>query len=368
MTALLAVAALLLLVQTVVLLANVAYWRHRRPDPPAQGLRLSVLIPVRNERDNLPTILAALAAQQPAPWEVLVCDDASDDGTDDWLEAHAAQFGAQWFRAPGKPEGWVGKCWACHQLGLRATGDWMLFLDADVTPGPGFLAEMMSMMAGTDAVLITALPRFAPTSAGDGMLTAMVPFSVFSLLPLARAENDRREAFAFANGQVIGFRVDEYRQHRPHEQVRDTLLEDVALARWAKRLGRGVLIADATRTLSVRMYRGLADALRGFGRTGVPICGGVTGAIVVVVLLALAYLVPWAAAATGDWFGLILGLQGAGLYGFCAARFGLGWWYALLTPPAVTLTLLALARSILWHRRGRVPWRGRTYEGLGSRR
>lgn len=368
MTALLAVAAVLLLVQTVVLVVNLSYWRRRRPEAPAHGLRVSVLIPARNERDNLPRILTALAAQQPVPWEVLVCDDASDDGTDDWLEANATQYGAKWFRAPDKPEGWVGKCWACHQLGLRATGDWVLFLDADVTPGPGFLAAVASLMAGTDAVLITALPRFASANPGDGMLTAMVPFSVLSLLPLARAETDRREAFAFANGQVMAFRADEYRQYRPHEQVRDTLLEDVALARWAKRLGRGVLIADATRTLSVQMYRGLAGALQGFSRMAVPICGGTGGAIVTIILLAVAYLAPWAGAAHGHWIGLILGVQGTALYGFCAARFGIGRWYALLTPLAMTLTIVALARSILWHRRGRIPWRGRMYAGLRSRR
>lgn len=368
MTALLIVAAALLFVQTVVLAANLLYWKRRRPGAPAPGLRISVLIPARNERDTLPVLLAALAAQQTPAWEVLVCDDGSDDGTGDWLAAHAAQFGAQWFRAPDKPEGWVGKCWACHQLGLRATGDWVLFLDADVIPGPGFLAELAAVMARTEALLVTAFPRFAASSPGDGMLTAMVPFSVFSLLPLARAETDPRGAFAFANGQVIGFRTADYRHYRPHEQVRETLLEDVALARWAKQMGRKVWIADATQTLSVRMYRGLAGALQGFSRTAVPICGGIVGATVTIALLAVAYLLPWAAAVRGDWFALILGVQGAALYGICAARFGLGRWYALLTPLAMTLTILALGRSIVWHRRGRVPWRGRVYEGMGSGR
>jgi chlorobactene glucosyltransferase len=366
MTILLVVAAGVILVQAVVLAMNLAYWKRPRAGGNGKSLRVSVLIPARNERDNLPGLLAALAAQDFAPWEILVCDDASDDGTGDWLRDHARPAGAEWFRAPDKPEDWVGKCWACHQLGMRASGDWLLFLDADVTPGSEFLGQMACLMASTEAFLVTALPRFATTTPGDGMLTAMVPFSVFSLLPLPRAEKDPREAFAFANGQVMGFRSADYHRSRPHEQVREMLLEDVGLARWAKRLGCEVLVVDATRTLTVRMYHGLGPALRGLGRMAVPICGGIPQAMLTILVMAIAYLVPWVGALTGDLFALTLGALGALLFGICAWRFGLGAWYALLTPVAVALTIATMVQSILWHRRGGVPWKGRVYDGMGS--
>lgn len=360
MTALLGLAGAVLLIQTVVLIANLIHWR--RPAPVSGPVpSLSVLVPARDERGNLPELLAALAQQDTPALEILVCDDGSNDGTDAWLEAHASEYGAQWFRAPEKPEGWVGKCWGCHQLGLRAKADWLLFLDADVRPGPDCLAQMASRMGQTEAVLVTALPAFVPTNPGDGMLTAMVPFSVFTLLPLAKAESAPREAFAFANGQVIGIRREDYQRCRPHEEVRSAILEDVALARWVKRLGAKTLILDGTRYLRVQMYRGAAEAVQGFSRNAALICGGNLGAIIVAALTTITYLLPWVAALTGKISAWLAVAWGASLYGACAARFGLGACYGLLTPLAAVMTVVTLLRSVIWRLRGDIAWKGRVY-------
>ena len=361
MNALLAMACVVLLVQSVVLIWNLLHWRRRGEASAPGAARLSVLIPARDERENLPDLLSALAVQTAPAAEILVCDDASQDGTDAWLEAHAGEFGAEWFRAPEKPEGWVGKCWACHQLGRRAKGEWLLFLDADTRPGPEFLAHMGAWMAEADALMVTALPALLAGNLGDGLLTAMVPFSVLTLLPLTRAERSRREAFAFANGQIIGFRREDYARHLPHEQVRGAVLEDVALARWVKRRGEKVLILDATRSLRVRMYHGAAQAMRGFSRNAALICGGSLGAVVVSLLMAVTYLVPWGLALSGQRWAWLVVAWGCLLYGACAARFGLGAGYGLLTPVAALLTVVTLWRSVVWRLRGAILWKGRTY-------
>jgi chlorobactene glucosyltransferase len=361
MTALLAVACVVLMVQSVVLMCNLYHWRRRGEAPQPGSVHLSVLIPARNERETLPDLLSLLAVQTLRAAQILVCDDASEDGTDAWLEANAAGYGAEWFRAPQKPEGWVGKCWACHQLGLGAKADWLLFLDADVLPSPEFLARMAAWMAQTDAFMVTALPTFVATSIGDGLLTAMVPFSVFTLLPLSRSERARREAFAFANGQVIGFRREDYHRCRPHEQVRDAILEDVALARWVKRLGESVLILDATGHLRVSMYRGAAAAIQGFSRNAALICGGNVGALFVSLLMTIAYILPWAIAFTGCPWAWQVAAWGAILYGACAARFGFGIGYGLLAPGAAVLTVVTLLRSVVWRVRGTIFWKERTY-------
>lgn len=357
----LALACVVLLAQSLVLACNLVHWRGRADAPACEPVRLSVLIPARNERENLPSLLAALAAQTVHPDQILVCDDASEDGTDAWLEDHSSEFGAEWFRAPDKPDGWVGKCWACHQLGLRAMADWVLFLDADTRPGPEFLAQTAAWMAHTDALMLTALPAFTAHDPGDGVLTAMVPFSVFTLLPLAKAERSRRAAFAFANGQVIGFRREDYRCHRPHEQVRGEILEDVALARWVKGRGGKVLILDVTRHLRVHMYRGAAEAVQGFSRNAALICGGSVGALLVSLVIALTYLAPWAPALMGRPWAWPVVLWGGLLYGACTARFGLGAGYGLLTPLAAALTVVTLWRSVVWRLRGSILWKGRAY-------
>ena len=89
---------------------------------------LSIVIPARNEEDNLPRLLQSIAASAVRPVEILVVDDASTDNTsayctESWRDCYH-------FSLP-LPAGWTGKAWACHQGAQRAIGDHLLFLDAD---------------------------------------------------------------------------------------------------------------------------------------------------------------------------------------------------------------------------------------------
>ncbi|MCS7310669.1 MAG: hypothetical protein NZ741_10655, partial [Armatimonadetes bacterium] len=81
---------------------------------------------------------------------------------------------------------------------------------------------------------VTAIPTLQAQSLPVGLLKAMVPFSVFTLLPLRLAETHPHPAFAFANGQVIAFPRAFYQRVQPHERVRGAVLEDVQLARVVK--------------------------------------------------------------------------------------------------------------------------------------
>ena len=88
---------------------------------------LSIIIPARNEETNLPTLLRSLTAQSVRPLEILVVDDASTDRT----PGIARQNGAQVIPSLPLPAGWRGKTWACHQGAQHASGQLLLFLDAD---------------------------------------------------------------------------------------------------------------------------------------------------------------------------------------------------------------------------------------------
>lgn len=98
--------------------------------------RTSLLLPVRDEAARLPATLPALLAQDVD--EVVVLDDGSTDGTADLVRTHlAAHPRARLVTAPPLPAGWLGKPHACHQLALEATGDVLVFVDADVVLAPG---------------------------------------------------------------------------------------------------------------------------------------------------------------------------------------------------------------------------------------
>jgi len=361
MTIALSVLCVLLGCQVVILTANLVYWRRRRPTADGSSVRISVLVPARNERENLPELLALLTDQTHAPVEIIVCDDQSDDGTVEWLARNAQALGVQWFRSAERPEGWVGKTWACHQLGQRATGDWLLFLDADTRPGPGFLALLASACADTDALLVTVLPSLPASGVGDALIVGMVPFGVLTTLPLWLAENHPNPGLAFANGQVLALRREDYRELWPHQQVRWAFVEDMQLAMLAKRLGRRVRIVDARSVLNVHMYRSTREALDGFSKNAAEITRGAARSLVLALGLAAACAVPLIGAALG--YPLAWGIVGAVvvLVGVVWRMFGMSPLHGPLYPIAALLAVVILVRSAYWHAVGRVRWKGRTY-------
>ena len=94
---------------------------------------LSIIVPARNEARNLERLLPTLTAiRYPGSWELIVVDDSSTDET----TAVAAAAGARVIRVPTLPPGWLGKPHACHQGVALASGEWLLFTDADTAHSP----------------------------------------------------------------------------------------------------------------------------------------------------------------------------------------------------------------------------------------
>ena len=116
------------------------------------GLTYSVVIPARNAAATLPRVLDALAEQDPAPAEVIVVDDGSEDGT----AAFATEFGARVVPAEGggsaggaRNEGWAA-----------ASGDLVVFLDADAVPQPGWGAGVARAAAEFEGALVGCARTF----------------------------------------------------------------------------------------------------------------------------------------------------------------------------------------------------------------
>lgn len=356
-----ALVALVLTLQALTFVWNLYYWKSRELAVPEPAVSLSVLIPARNELHNLPRLLAALRAQTYVPLEIIVCDDHSDDGLTDWLQAEAEPLGIAWFRAEEKPDGWIGKTWACHQLGQRGRGDWLLFLDADIVPGPDFLHFVAAAMTDTPAQMVTAFPKLRPSGLVDALLECMVGFWVICGMPMKWVEDPGKPRFAFANGQVVGFRRRDYRRLEPHYAVRGSIVDDVELARQTKRRGERVLVLDGSRHFAVHMYRSGREAIDGFSKNAVSGAGGPAAALLVMVSMVAVWLGPLALALQGQPWALAAAGLTALLYGLNCALCGLSAWYGLLYPLAVVVTEYVIARSLWWNWRGAVQWKGRTY-------
>jgi len=91
--------------------------------------RVSVLVPARNEGHNIAACVRSLLAQDYPDLEVLVLDDASDDGTARIRDGFSADRRLRVLPGLPLPPGWLGKNWACHQLARAATRELLLFVD-----------------------------------------------------------------------------------------------------------------------------------------------------------------------------------------------------------------------------------------------
>jgi dolichol-phosphate mannosyltransferase len=311
---------------------------------PAPPLSVSVVVPARDEAQRLPACLAALARDQDVA-EVLVVDDESADAT----AAVAAAAGARVLRGAPRPPGWAGKTWALEQ-GLRAArGEVVVFLDADARPRPGLVRALAAALDGAD--LVSAGPRFRCPGA-----------LVYRFGP---ADADGRQpppSRAMANGQCLVVRRDRLSAAGGWARVRDSVVEDVALAQRLRADGARLAFVDATALLDVEPYASARETWHGWGRSllaAEETAPGWLAADLAVLWLVMALPLPLAVLRRRPLDLALLGLRLA-LLGPLRRNYaprGAGFW---LSP----LADLPVAGRLTWSvlRPGRT-WRGRTYPG-----
>lgn len=326
-----------------------------RPSTPSDPIP-PILIPARNEADNLARLVPTLIAQAA---EVVVFDDGS---TDDSARV-AEQAGANVLRGPtDPPPGWTGKNRACHELANRAlTADleWIVFLDADMEPSPDFMTRFAGLLqdVGEQVAVVSGFPTMKPGRGLEPLYTSWVPWILLASNPFGLVSRTGKGHNRFTNGQIVAWRSSAYRELQPNEAVRDRILEDVLIGRLLAARGLRVEVADLSGILATRMYPTLGAAIDGMSKNSFEIVGSVWASVAMAAgLLFLA----WGWAICGDLWWVALGLLLAGK--FVTDRLvRSAWWTFPLAPITLTLAALTFLRSMVWHRTGRVRWKGRTY-------
>ena len=223
--------------------------------------RISVIVPAYNEAANIhDCVIAVLASQLPDPTalQVLVADDESTDQTRSIAQAVADQDArVQVIVVPPRPSDavWRGKNWACDQAIQQATGDYWLFIDADVRLAPNAIATAVSRAEQEAIDLLSLMPNITCGCLAEWLVQPVmrsvlaVGFSFAGVNDLTEPER------AFAAGPFMLFRRSAYTAIGGHRAVADDLVEDVALARQIKRHGYRLHYALAPGLLQVRMYQ-----------------------------------------------------------------------------------------------------------------
>ncbi|GAO31449.1 glycosyltransferase [Geofilum rubicundum] len=228
---------------------------------------VSILIPARNEAHNLPSLLSDIKKLDYPHLEVLVCNDHSTDGTPEVLKEYAADWaGLNYFDSDPLPEGWMGKNFACHQLAQRASGDWLLFLDADVRLKRDAICRALADARRKGVSLLSVFPQQIMKTKGERQTVPVMNWILLSMLPLVAVRLPWFSALAAANGQFMLFEASVYRRHEWHRQVWNQNVDDIVIARTMKRQGQSIVVLTGDEDVLCRMYTTREEAIQGFAR------------------------------------------------------------------------------------------------------
>ncbi|MDP9470078.1 MAG: glycosyltransferase [Chloroflexota bacterium] len=233
------------------------------------GERVAVIVPVLNERSRLGPCLEGLIAQGEEVVQILVVDGGSTDGTPDLVRNYAARdHRIRLIDASSVPDGWNGKAHGL-QIGLeQAPPDaaWILTIDADVRPAPLLACSLLAHAQAKQVPALSAATLQELSGAAEGLVhPALLATLVYRFGIPGRAT--ARLSEVQANGQCFLVRRDVLERGGGFQSVRDSLCEDVTLARRIATMGHPVGFFETDGLVSVAMYAGWHDAWRNWSRS-----------------------------------------------------------------------------------------------------
>jgi glycosyltransferase involved in cell wall biosynthesis len=322
-----------------------------------QGQRptVSLLVPARNEAHNLKETIPGMLQQGVA--EIVILDDASSDRTSNIVQRFAEQDErVRLIQGLPKPEGWLGKTWACHQLFQAARGEVLVFSDADVRWSKRGIRAILVQMERERASFVSVYPRQITPTLPERVLLPLIDDVLLGYLPYPLAQTPFPSASA-ANGQVMAFTRDAYVASGGHAAVKGEVLEDVRLAQRIKRARQRLALSLGGDLISVRMYRNYPEIVEGLGKNLIEFHGRnrfILGLSWLGHLIA--YTLCWPLAILNPWWLLVGGL-GMLERLLLNLKTGREWWEFVLVPLAPLYATSIYLRSAA----RKYTWKGREY-------
>ena len=347
-------------------------WARRLPKldvsgsglPARAGVRCSVVIAARDEEARIEQTIRHLLAQRGIEAEFIVVDDRSTDRTGEILRRLANEDARlQVKRVEVLPDGWLGKCHACHVGAAAATGDWILFTDADCWLQPDVMARALRVAEREGVEHITMSPGTVVESAATRAWHLMFLTSLLGWI--AGVNRDRPKSF-LGIGAFNLVRADAYRQCGGYEALRLTVVDDVKLGLLLRRAGkrtRAFLGVDdvechwgTTVWSMVKIMEKNYFAVLDY-RSGLVLAGSV-GVMLISTILVLGL---WSGTAAG----LVAAFSPLSLIlpaGILARRLNWSWPCAILMPLMFPVFFVALLNStFVALRQGGIRWRDTFY-------
>ena len=341
--------------------------------PPGAWPRVSVIAPAKDEIGTLEAATRARLADGYPNLQAVLVDDRSTDGTGALVDRLAdADPRVVACHVRELPEGWLGKNHALQVGTAAATGEWLLFTDADVHFAPDTLRRVVAWAEAEGADFVCVMPG---VPVRGFLLTALiVTFSrMFSLSQRLWAVADPHSDAFVGVGAFNLVRRRAYERTPGWEALRLDVADDVALGKLMKESGAACRVLRGIEHVTVEWYTSLGALAHGFEKNSFVMLGGrLRRVILAVAVVTWCELAPWIAVIAGlvvggplVWLAVVGGLAllaGLAANTGMAVKGRMAWLPAVCSPVGTALFAWVLLRAgWIGRRAGAVTWRGTSY-------
>jgi glycosyltransferase involved in cell wall biosynthesis len=295
-------------------------------------------------------------------------DDRSEDATGEILDRLKSEYGARLVVVHVRelPSGWLGKTHAMWSAAQEATGEWILFSDADVVHAPEALRRAVRYAEQERADHMVLLPTMLMESVGERMMVSFFQaMFIFAYRPWKVRDAKARDSMGVGAFNMV--RRTAYEKIGTYQSMRLSVVDDMRLGEKVKQAELTSCVAFGDGMVRVRWAVGARGVVQNLTKNFfAQLHYNLAFAVAAVFGLLWLHLGPWigTAFATG-WarvgYSVALGSL-LTVYVAMGRRTKIGVGYVLLHPVASVIMVFALMRStVLTLVRGGVVWRGTFY-------
>ncbi len=348
------------IIRLIIVFINLFLFKKLPSDPILKDVFVDVLIPARNEAENIGFLLNDLEQQTYTQFKVWVYDDDSSDNTAEIVREHIKRgANIELVKGKGLKEGWTGKNNACNNLAGYAGGDAMIFLDADVRLSNNFIKKTISYFIKNKLHLVSFFPDQKMVSFGEKLIVPLMNWILISILPLFLVRRSSWTSFVAANGQCMVFNTREYQQNKWHEQVRNIPVEDIAIMKLMKKRKLKVDVLLGQNEISCRMYRSYETSMQGLSRSAPAFFGyNIFGALCFILLVSFGPLFIYWSLSWPFFIGFLLIILVSKAITAYQSNQSV-WDNLLLHPLHLILLPVVVVKGLLMRLQGRYNWKGR---------
>jgi cellulose synthase/poly-beta-1,6-N-acetylglucosamine synthase-like glycosyltransferase len=199
--------------------------------------KVSIILPARNEEEFIGKCLESLINQDYKNYEIIVIDDSSEDKTGEIISEYAKKYPKIIpVSAKPKPDGWMGKNWACMEGYRKSTGELLLFTDADTNHAKNVISLAVSHLISFNLDALSAIPKMLTFDFWTKITLPMISTFLHTRFSALNVNNPSKKTGYFF-GSFFILKKKTYDEVGTHEGVKQEIIEDGALGKKIKELG-----------------------------------------------------------------------------------------------------------------------------------